>query len=69
MHRLRFPFAVRLDSPLRFRVREIASDGEETDFGWQERSWVGVLDVTTSPERLEDTRCQPMARSGTEECP
>lgn len=69
VHRLRFPFAVRLDSPLRFRVREIASNGEETDLGWQERSWVGVLDVTTSRERLEDTRCQPLARSGSEECP
>lgn len=54
VHRVRFPFAVRLDAPLRYRIREIATDGEERDLGWQEREWVGVLDVTTPLERLED---------------
>ncbi len=89
VHRLRFPFAVRLNQPLRYRVREIATNGEEIDLGWRERSWVGVLDVTTSRERLDEmaesetystvadsadagkpqTRCRPMNRSGSEECP
>lgn len=54
VHSVRFPFAVRLDAPLRYRIREIATDGEERDLGWQEREWVGVLDVTTPLERLED---------------
>lgn len=54
VHRVRFPFAVRLTQPLRYRVRELASNGEETDLGWQERPWVGVLDVTTSRERLDE---------------
>ncbi len=53
VYRVRFPFAVRLDAPLRYRVREIARDGTEQDLGWQEREWMGVLDVTTPPERLE----------------
>jgi hypothetical protein len=52
IHRVRFPFAVRLDAPLRYRVREIATDGEEIDLGWQERSWIGLLDVTTDRARL-----------------
>ncbi|MGD8497089.1 MAG: hypothetical protein PVF05_13015 [Gemmatimonadales bacterium] len=54
VHRVRFPFAVRVDAPLRYRVREIAADGEERDLGWEERTWVGVLDVTTPIERLEE---------------
>lgn len=54
VHSVRFPFAVRLDAPLRYRIREIATDGEERDLGWQERDWVGVLDVTTPLERLEE---------------
>ncbi len=52
VHRVRFPFAVRLSQPLRYRVREIATNGEELDSGWRERSWLGVLDVTTPHERL-----------------
>lgn len=55
VHRVRFPFAVRLEAPLRYRIREIATDGEELDLGWQERDWIGVLDVSTPLERLEDT--------------
>lgn len=55
VHRVRFPFAVRLDRPLRYRVREVHRDGAQTSFEWRERSWIGVLDVTTPRERLERT--------------
>lgn len=53
VHRVRFPYAVRLDRPLRYRVEEVGLDGETVDRGWQERSWIGVLDVSTSRERLD----------------
>lgn len=65
VHRVRFPFAVRLDAPLRYRVREIAADGEERDLGWEERSWVGVLDVTTPLERLEKMAADTVSTDGT----
>ncbi|MEN8145532.1 MAG: hypothetical protein ABFS14_11340 [Gemmatimonadota bacterium] len=66
VHRLRFPFAVRLEETLRYRVREITTDGEELDLGWQERPWIGVLDVTTPQERLET---ETDAATDTEESP
>jgi hypothetical protein len=44
---LRFPVAVRLDRPYRFRVHETRDDGTSTSGAWQERqSWVELLDVT-----------------------
>lgn len=62
VHRVRFPFAIRLDEPLRFRVREIATNGEQVDLGWQERSWIGVLDVTTPLDRLDGSQAAADAR-------
>ncbi len=44
---LRFPVAVRLDRPYRFRVVEIAEDGTSRSTPWRERgSWTELLDVT-----------------------
>lgn len=44
---LRFPVAVRLDRPYRFRVLEIAQDGTSTTTPWREQaSWTELLDVT-----------------------
>lgn len=45
---LRFPVAVRLDQPYRFRVLETAQDGTQKTSAWRERSsWTELLDVTT----------------------
>jgi hypothetical protein len=44
---LRFPVAVRLDRPYRFRVVAIDQDGTTTTGAWQDRaSWTELLDVT-----------------------
>ncbi|HYU10561.1 MAG TPA: hypothetical protein VEK77_14385 [Gemmatimonadales bacterium] len=44
---VRFPFAVRLSSPFRYRVVEVLRDGMERATPWAQRdSWSGILDVT-----------------------
>lgn len=44
---VRFPYAVTLARPYRYRVREITKAGDERTGGWVERdSWVAMLDVT-----------------------
>ena len=56
---LRFPIAVRLDKPYRFRVHEIASDGTQKTSEWREQpSWTELLDVTARREttNAETTR-------------
>ena len=46
---LRFPFAVRLDRPYRYRVVTILSDGQIHETPWQIRtSWTQLLDVTAT---------------------
>lgn len=46
---LRFPVAVKLDRPYRYRVTDVRSDGSSTQGSWISRSdWIGLLDVTTS---------------------
>jgi hypothetical protein len=45
---IRFPVAVRLDRPYRYRTREVKLDGMEHQSVWRERqSWSEILDVTT----------------------
>lgn len=45
---IRFPVAVRLDRPYRYRTREVKLDGMERSGPWRERdSWSQILDVTT----------------------
>lgn len=45
---LRFPVAVRMDRPLRYRLHEVGADGTEKISAWQERtSWIEMIDVTT----------------------
>ncbi|HLQ66531.1 MAG TPA: hypothetical protein VK123_04770 [Candidatus Limnocylindrales bacterium] len=45
---IRFPVAVRLDRPYRYRVREVKQDGREHAGAWRESaSWSQILDVTT----------------------
>lgn len=57
---LRFPVAVRLDQPYRYRVLEVAQDGTSRQTTWQERkSWTELLDVTTAaaaPPAVEGDR-------------
>jgi hypothetical protein len=49
---LRFPFAVRLDRPYRYRVTDVSEDGVKTAGEWQQvESWSRMLDITT-PEEL-----------------
>lgn len=47
---LRFPVAVQMDRPLRFRAIETLLDGTERHGPWREASWSRILDVTTPPE-------------------
>ncbi|NSW55788.1 MAG: hypothetical protein HPY44_07245 [Armatimonadetes bacterium] len=48
---IRFPVAVRIDKPYRYRVIEIGQDGSETAGEWIEReSWAQMLDVTSPPK-------------------
>jgi hypothetical protein len=45
---IRFPVAVRLDRPFRYRVAELWPDGTSRQGGWSTgRNWLGLLDVTT----------------------
>lgn len=48
---VRFPVAVRLDRPYRYRVTSVRLDGSEQAGEWREReSWARLLDVTRRPE-------------------
>jgi hypothetical protein len=45
---VRFPVAVRLDRPYRFRTVETRLDGQEREGAWQtQESWARLVDVTT----------------------
>jgi hypothetical protein len=45
---LRFPVAVKLDRPYRYRVTDVRSDGSSTQGSWSTgRDWVDLLDLTT----------------------
>jgi hypothetical protein len=47
----RFPYAIRLDHPLEFRITEINVNGEKSVFPWIAKPhWAEVIDVTT-PEK------------------
>lgn len=49
----RFPIAVNLQQPYRYKVTEYDSDGTKRSNPWQTMgNWNKILDVTTSPERL-----------------
>jgi len=51
VHSLRFPFAVRLDRPYRYRVIELSEDGSLAEGKWVEvDSWARPLDVTSVPQ-------------------
>lgn len=53
----RFPYAVRLDRPYRYRIAEVTVDGEEHVGPWVVReNWVAPLDVTTPFERVMELR-------------
>jgi hypothetical protein len=49
---VRFPVAVRLNRPYRFRVVEVAQDGTSKTTAWRdETSWTTLLDVTSQGDR------------------
>lgn len=57
---LRFPVAVRMDRPLRYRVHEVGVDGTEKISAWQERtSWIEMIDVTTQSENINPGATNP----------
>jgi hypothetical protein len=56
---IRFPFAVRLDQPYRYRVTEVDVDGSDRVGEWTEvESWVQPLDVTTPFAVLDSLRAE-----------
>ena len=53
---IRFPVAVRIDRPYRYRVHEVKTDGTEIAGVWRESAtWSRILDVT-SPPKTEGVR-------------
>ena len=45
---LRFPVAIQLDRPYRYRVTDVRPDGSSTQGSWNAgRDWVGLLDLTS----------------------
>ncbi len=53
---VRFPYAIDLRHPYRYRVVEYTEEGEARPGNWQTATdWVGLLDLTTSPESIPYT--------------
>lgn len=48
-HQIRFPYAIKMDEPFRYRIREYDVSGEISPFSeWVSRdTWSGLLDITT----------------------
>ena len=47
---IRFPVAVHVDRPFRYRVISAMRDGRTDEGPWLERSsWGGILDITSAP--------------------
>ena len=54
---LRFPFAVDMKKPLRYKIKEFSMDGEIVDKGWNTMSsWMGVLDITSQTKDIKSKR-------------
>ena len=50
---VRFPYAIDLGQPYRYRVVEYTLEGEARPGNWQTAGdWVGLLDLTTPPEQI-----------------
>jgi hypothetical protein len=48
---LKFPYAVRIDTPYRYRVTEISRGGSVTRSEWMTKdSWHEILDITSRPD-------------------
>ncbi len=66
---LRFPVAVKLDRPYRYRVSDLRPDGSSTPGNWRVgRDWVALLDLTTpAPPVARGVRLESMMnrRGGT----
>jgi hypothetical protein len=46
---IRFPYAVRMDRPFRYKVVEITQNGEKVESSWIQRSsWTEIINVTSS---------------------
>jgi hypothetical protein len=48
---MKFPYAVKIDVPYRYRLTEITRSGTVTRADWKTRqSWNGILDITSKPD-------------------
>ncbi|MFZ2899973.1 MAG: hypothetical protein WA004_15205 [Saprospiraceae bacterium] len=53
---IKFPYAVKLSKPYRYRILEYTAEGERREFPWITRnSWAGVLDITTPHDQIHLT--------------
>jgi len=51
---VRFPYAVNMTRPLRYRIKEFIETGDLIDKGWVTLdSWMGILDITSQEEDIE----------------
>jgi len=54
---LRFPYAVDMTKPLRYKIKEFSMDGEFVDKGWKTAdSWMGILDITSQTDDIKSKR-------------
>ncbi len=54
-YNIRFPYAVRLDKPLYYRVTSISDNSPPVKTEWiQQSSWIGMIDITSSDDQIID---------------
>jgi len=54
---VRFPYAVNMTKPLRYRIKEYSKEGELIDKGWVTLdSWMGILDITSQTDDIKIKR-------------
>ncbi len=53
---IKFPFAVDLRQPYRWRSHEILNTGEQLSSAWQQSdSWVGIIDASSTAEQIDQS--------------
>ena len=49
---VRFPYAVKMNKPLRYKVTEYTLEGTKKEYEWVTRdSWTGIIDITTPMDK------------------
>ncbi len=50
---IRFPYAVRIDKPYKYRVTDISNNGNQKKKNWVDRnSWTGIIDITSQSQEI-----------------